>query len=180
MFSNYNNLNTSYTPGTYNQKYPITCNCDNQIQSISPNKPFEIIDMNNQLIGYFWYEGNTLDLVWDITGEALTENPNIYINAATYIQSCELICKIYNFRHEVIAKASTYVTELSNTYPLHLNIQKSSIEGINDSVSCILRIDKDLSSKLVKGVYSITLTVTHPSGFDETLFDGNKCKFEVR
>lgn len=180
MFSNYSNLNTSYTPGTYNQKYPATCNCTNEIQSISPNKPFELIDMNNQLIGYFWYQGNTLDLVWDITGEALTSDPNIYINAASYIQSCELICKIYNFRKEVVVKASSKITGSSTVYPLYLDIQKSSVEGINDSVSCILHIDSEISNKLVKGTYSITLTATHPSGFDETIFSGTNCKFEVR
>ena len=73
-------------------------------------------------MGYFWYQGNTLDLVWDITGEALTSDPNIYINAASYIQDCELICKIYNFRREVVVKASSKQTELSTSYPLYLNI----------------------------------------------------------
>ena len=180
MFSNYNNLNTSYTPGTYNQKYPTTCNCTNNLQSISPNKPFEIVDMNNQVTGYFWYQGNTLDLVWDITGEALTANPDIYINAASYVQDCELICKIYNFRKEVIVKASSKQTDISTLYPLYLDIQKSSVDGINDSISCILHIDQALSNKLVKGIYSISLTFVLPSCFDETILDGTNCKFEVR
>lgn len=175
MFSNYNNLNTSYTPGTYNQRFPTTCNCNNQIESVSPNKPFEIKDMNGQVTGYFWYQGNTLDLSWDIDGVILTDEPNSYIDVSSYIQSCELICKIYNFRREIIVKASTNKNKLSNCYPLELYADKT-----NQLATCVLHIDPEISQKLPKGTYTVSLTAIHPSGFDETLFDGSSCKFEVK
>lgn len=180
MFSNYNNLNTSYNPNNYHQKYPMSCDCNSKMESINPNKPFEMYDMGNNLIGYFWYQGNTLDLTWDIEGTLLTESNDIYFDAASYIPSCELICRIYNFRRELIATATSNYNELSDFYPLEVKVINTSKEGIATNATCTLHINKELSAKLVKGVYQISLTVVHPSGYDETLFDCTDCKFEVR
>ena len=67
MFDNFTNINTTFTPNPFECKYPQSNQLDRCIQTTSPNKPFEIKDASGKLTGYFWYYGNSVDLVFDIT-----------------------------------------------------------------------------------------------------------------
>ena len=57
---------------------------------------------------------------------------------------------------------------------------KLNPEISDNNVTVTLSISGELSQKLVKGVYYISLIATNISGYNETLFDVGACKFEVR
>ena len=67
MFNSFSNIDSSYTPNNFSPKYP-SMSREEKIQSINPNKPYEVIGRDGILKGYFWYYGNSVDLTFDITG----------------------------------------------------------------------------------------------------------------
>lgn len=166
MFDNYNNnnntnINTSFTPNPFAPQYPPVKTSQQIIQN-NPNKPYEVVDSRGNLTGYFWYYGNSIELVWDIIGEATYGQSNQYINVSDVVAYNTIIATIYDWRHQIIEKIK-----------LLPNI-------VDDNVTVTLPINGDLSQKLVKGVYTISLTMSNNQGYNETLFDTNVCNFEVR
>lgn len=161
MFDNYNNLNTSFTPNPYAPQYPPQKQPQQIIQN-NPNKPYEIIDARGNLTGYFWYYGNSVDLVWDIVGEVTSSVTNTYIDVANMLRYQTIIATIYDWRYQKIEEIKLF----------------PQIDDNNVTVT--LQIKDQLSQKLVKGVYRISLTASNSQGYNETLFDTNVCSFEVR
>ena len=164
MFDNYNNinLNTSFTPNPYAPQYPPT-KTTNQIVQNNPNKPYEVVDARGNLTGYFWYYGNSIDLVWDIVGEATTQISNTYLDVKDIIRYQVITATIYDWKHQII-EAIKLIPQIDN-------------EG---KVTVTLPINNELSQKMVKGVYTISLVASNAQGYNETLFDTNVCNFEVR
>ena len=163
MFDNYNNtnLNTSFTPPSCNVSQPSLIQKPQPIIPNNPNKPYEI-ESNGVLKGYFWYYGNSIDLTWDITGEYTSEESASYAEVKDIIDSCNIVATIYDWKYQVIDKIKL-IPIISE-----------------ESVSVTLNIKGDLSNKLVRGNYTISLTLMNDQGYNETLFSTDTCKFEVR
>lgn len=178
MFSNFNNIDTTYQPNPFQPKYPTNC-CTNNAVPASPNKPYEILSADkSKVLGYFWYYGNSVDLIFDFsdsvygyTSENISsyENKPIAILVEELLPQLKLEATIYNFRYEPILKFSNDFIISNN----EIKIDKDKV---------IISITSELSSKLVKGVYSLDLIATHNDGYHETLFSSqqNELKFEVR
>ena len=103
MFDNYNNnnntnINTSFTPNPFAPQYPPVKTSQQIIQN-NPNKPYEVVDSRGNLTGYFWYYGNSIELVWDIIGEATYGQSNQYINVSDVVAYNTIIATIYDWRH---------------------------------------------------------------------------------
>ena len=164
MFDNYNNtnLNTSFTPNPYTPQYPPVKTA-NQIVQNNPNKPYEVTDGRGNLTGYFWYYGNSVDLVWDIVGEATTQISNTYLNVADVIKYQIITATIYDWKYQIVEAIKL--------------IPQCDDKG---NVTVTLPINKELSQKMVKGVYTISLVASNAQGYNETLFDTSVCNFEVR
>lgn len=164
MFDNYNNTNlkTSFTPNPYAPQFP-PLNQPSQIQQNNPNKPFEVKDVRGNLTGYFWYYGNSVDLVWDIEGEVISADSNEYVDVAGMIKYQTITATIYNWKKEVI-----------DSIKLLPNIDE------NNNVTVRLPIQGELTQKMVKGTYTIDLVASNAQGYNETLFDTGVCNFEVR
>lgn len=193
MYENYNNKLTDYIPNnlTYDgkspQRYPI---------------PYTEYNVDGDIVGYYWYYGDTVNLVFDIDGELTVESNSIiysisgqfpttetegelnqkaynvidliswtlssitevgaeqiiynwtqdetfeaptegdkkvYITASDYIKGMVAKIQIHNFRYEIVYTEEKKIEENPN--------------------EIILSIGKDLSNKLVKGTYYITLTL---------------------
>ena len=101
MFDNYNNINTTFTPNPFAPQYPPQKQ-QQQIVQNNPNKPYEIIDARGNLTGYFWYYGNSIDLVWDIIGETTMASTNNYVNVADIIKYQIITATIYDWRNKKI------------------------------------------------------------------------------
>ena len=189
MFDNYNNQNTNYIPNNLGyacrkpMAYPI---------------PYAEYNAEGEQSGYYWYYGDTVNLVFDLIGELTVEsgtkiytvtgqeptentvgeigdcaynltdkiswslstitidgnktkygwvqnetyeNPptgeqQVYISVADYVAGMEALIKLYNFRYEEVY---SYTTEATS--------------------DITLSIGRELSEKLIKGTYYITLTL---------------------
>ena len=173
IFSNFTSPTTSqFTPNNFQGNSPNI----NQLQSAVPNKPYELKNPDGSIKGYFWYYGNSVDLIFNLSGQVVFEETDNYINVSQLIKDLTVIGTIYNFRHSKIM-------EFSNLPGAHrslsISLNKNSINEVEGN-SIIIKIDHDTSLELQKGNYYIDLNVIHPSGYSATLFDSNSCVFEVR
>ena len=132
-----------------------------QIVQNNPNKPYEVVDARGVLTGYFWYYGNSVDLTWDIVGEVTTTQDN-YVDVVDMVKYLIITATIYDWKMCKVEEIKLIPTIEDN------------------KVSVTLSINGELSQKLVKGVYEISLTASNAQGYNETLFDTGVCKFEVR
>ena len=141
MFTGYDNLSSQYTPSNLNPPFekpkPIVSNVI--------NKPFEQYDEFGNLIGYWWYYGDTRNLEFDIYGEMVVNEEDIYVDASDFLEDKEIIVTIYNFRKEPIA------TQL--------------FEG---KTKIIFPINQTLSLEMVKGVYYCSLTVQNKNEYKQS------------
>ena len=160
MFDNFNNVKTTYQVNPYAPQYPPQ-KMPTQIVQNNPNKPYEVVDARGVLTGYFWYYGNSVDLTWDIVGEVTTTQDN-YVDVVDMVKYLIITATIYDWKMCKVEEVKLIPT----------------IEDNKASVT--LSINGELSQKLVKGVYEISLTASNAQGYNETLFDTGVCKFEVR
>ena len=102
MFENYQNLNTQYTPNNYQDVFGENCENDS-LQASSPNKPYEILDATGKnVVGYFWYQGNSVILSFDIFGEGTFDN-DMFVDVSDILQECDATLTIYNDRkHNIV------------------------------------------------------------------------------
>lgn len=160
MFDNFNNVKTTYQVNPYAPQYPPQ-KMPTQIVQNNPNKPYEVVDARGVLTGYFWYYGNSVDLTWDIVGEVTTTQDN-YVDVVDMVKYLIITATIYDWKMCKVEEVKL-------------------IPNIEDNkASVTLSINGELSQKLVKGVYEISLTASNAQGYNETLFDTGVCKFEVR
>ncbi len=160
MFDNFNNVKTTYQVNPYAPQYPPQ-KMPTQIVQNNPNKPYEVVDARGVLTGYFWYYGNSVDLTWDIIGEVTTTQDN-YVDVVDMIKYLIITATIYDWKMCKVEEVKLIPTIEDN------------------KVSVTLSINGELSQKLVKGIYEISLTASNAQGYNETLFDTGVCKFEVR
>ena len=149
MFENYNNDLTDYVPNNL----PYKC------QKIYPYPiPYTEYNAEGDIVGYYWYYGDTVNLVFEIDGETTVEDKLEYVDVSDTLEGMKAKIDIYNFRYENIY---SYTTDAST--------------------EITLSIGKDLSNTMIKGIYYITLTV-----FDETtqtyipLFKDKDCTVTVK
>lgn len=160
MFDSFNNIKTTYQVNPYAPQYPPQ-KIPTQIIQNNPNKPYEVVDARGVLTGYFWYYGNSVDLTWDIVGEVTTTQDN-YVDVVDMVKYLIITATIYDWKMCKVEEVKLIPTIEDN------------------KVSVTLSINGELSQKLVKGVYEISLTASNAQGYNETLFDTGVCKFEVR
>lgn len=171
MFNSFSNMDSSYTPNNFSPKYP-SMNREEKIQSINPNKPYEVIGRDGILKGYFWYYGNSVDLTFDITGEITLEGGEYFpVYDPRLAVALDFRATIYNSRHEPIICFGK--SELDNDCSLKVDV-------LEDSIKVTLPINKEMSNlKMPRGTYYLDLTAEY-AGYCETLFDVDACTFEVR
>lgn len=139
MFDNYQNCNphSCYPPPP---KPGFT-----KLDPIRPNKPYEEYNVKGELIGYFWYYGDCVNLEYNIDGEITDVETNMYIRADEWLTTKKCKITLYDFRHDVI------------TYQI-----------LPGSSRVTFVIDSALSKALLRGVYYCTLSVIEPDD-EETI-----------
>ena len=108
MFSNFTNLETTYQPNAFQPSYPFASKQD-KIQSVNINKPYELLNADGTLKGYFWYKGNSVDLVFNLEGEITLLAQDQYLTASDIINQLQLVANIYNFRMEPVLQFSNSI-----------------------------------------------------------------------
>lgn len=153
MFDSYDNIKDHYIPS--NKPTPPTQN-DSIYHPLKPNKPFEKYNAEGELIGYYWYYGDTVNLEFTIEGEVVNEDSSKYIDAAEFMKDKQVTVQICNFRREPII-TKTYAGDAIITFA----------------------IDEEISKKLVRGNYYCTVTVFNNHGLNKTLFYQDDCTLYV-
>ena len=79
MFLNYQDIAANYTPNNLYKKFPQYSNAS-KLQPLDITKPYEEYDIKGNLIGYYWYYGNTINLDFTIDGEITVESDALILS----------------------------------------------------------------------------------------------------
>lgn len=115
-----------------------------------------------------------MDLVFDVAG-TLTLTQGLYMDAAEVLPHLLSIFTIYDHRHMCVLQYSNSNIGEPLEYKMEYDEIGNAVKGI-----IAINISHEQSMKLPKGTYTCSLTVSHPSGYHETLFNTDTCTFEVR
>ena len=159
MFSNYENIPDMYIPSNRPTCPPPEKCCPN-LDPCKPTRPYYAdYDIEGNLVGYWWYYGNTFDLEFNIEGEVTVEGSLQWSPIDEFIAGKLVTMNLYNFRREII-----YTQVIKAT-----------------SSKVIFPIDQELSNKLVRGVYYCSLNVSDEKlGFDQTVLQMEDCVLNVK
>ena len=170
-----NNLSTTYNPNAFQPSYnqqPLNSN----IQAVNINKPYEVTNTSGHLVGYFWYQGNSVDLCFELTGEVTLTEQDQWLDLSIF-KDLIVECTIYDFRREPVLKFSNDITA---EHKLEVKLNATG-DGTDVTFGYVLvQLDRELSSSLAKGTYRISLEAYNLEGYHETLFTPEICTFEVR
>lgn len=107
--------------------------------------------------GYFWYQGETIELVWDITGDVLNDATGETISVEDFLQGKTALVRMYNFLGKKVAS-----WEQAAANPIRI------------------AIDNELAEKLLTGMYSFSITLQNNLGMVCELVSRSECEIEIR
>ena len=123
------------------------CNINVGNSSSEPAKrPLEQYDARGRLVGYSWRYGDTVVLEFLTEGDVTMDDEGVYEDAETYLDGKSMVLTLYDFRYQ-----SVYSCVLPA------------------SISTKFVIDKNSSSKLVKGTYRCSLALLDKDNSEITL-----------
>ena len=79
MFSNYQDLSTNYIPNNLTCKFPTRIE-QSKLYSQDASKPYEEYNAEGKLIGYYWNQGDILNLEFMIDGEITVETTALILS----------------------------------------------------------------------------------------------------
>ena len=186
MFEQYDNLSSQYIPSNMN-KGSCLPKQNPYLDPLTPKKPYEEINAEGELVGYWWNYGDTINLEFELSGNVTVDDSNTFISVRDFIKDKQIRINIYNFRHEQIEtklfdgnnkqyQSITYsvdptvnrktiglfYTYSDNTYSqvqLPRDYIKDTIYYKEDDVKVIFGIDQAMSADLVKGIYYCSLEI---------------------
>ena len=181
MFDNYDSLadnySPKYVPNNIRPTQPTPCGIPSKLDPCEPNKPYVDYNAMGQIQGYWWHYGDTVNLEFNISGEATYESDTSeevnsdasisplqvgqYLLPDDFFKDKTIQVQLYNFRQEEMVIDKQLLMKTYGYDDLIINEDKSA--------TVIFVIDKDISKKLVKGVYYITLKVLSDD-YQDTLF----------
>lgn len=158
MFDNYQNISDMYIPSNRPTCPPPEKCCPN-LDPCKPTRPYYAdYDVEGNLVGYWWYYGNTFDLEFNIEGEYTFEETLQWVPANDFMKGKMVTMNLYNFRREII----------------YTEVVKA------DSSKVIFPVNQELSNKLVRGIYYCSLNVSDDTGFDQTVLQMEDCVLNVK
>jgi hypothetical protein len=169
MFSNYENIPDMYIPSNRPTCPPPEKCCPN-LDPCKPTRPYYAdYDIEGNLVGYWWYYGNTLNLEFTIDGEITVEGSSEYVpmkptklddgKISNYMEGKVVTMNLYNFRRELIYTKPIIATSNVVTF----------------------EIDEELSKQLVRGIYYCSLNVSDEKlGLDQTVLQMEDCVLNVK
>lgn len=108
LFEQFTNISTTYSPNSFQQKYPCA-QSDTKLESTCPNKPYEIIK-DGKLVGYFWYQGNSIELTFELSGTITLLSSDMYLTVQDIAKTLQFEANIYDFRGVRILEYSNNIT----------------------------------------------------------------------
>lgn len=108
--------------------------------------------------GFYWYRGETVELVWDITGDVLNDETQEVIPAADFLLDKTVKVKMFNF--------------------IGRKIHEWDIQ--NPTTEIKIAIDDELAAELKTGTYKFTITIYNSIGMVCEVFSKSDADFEIR
>ena len=204
IFDNYDNLKEQYIPSNMNNK-PCPPPPNPKLDPAIPKKPYCDYNAKGELVGYWWPYGNTVNLEFELSGEATTDDT--YFDVRDFIKNKQIQIKLYNFRHEVIdtklydgkdyqsfvkVKGITkksiglfYIYDEETDQYIGVKLPEAYEEGRDyyisnpDPVCIVYPIDEAMSLTLEKNTYYCSLSIIN-KGINETVFYQEDCTLTVR
>ena len=124
---------------------PCNINMTNSSSELA-TRPLEQYDARGRLVGYSWRYGDAVILEFLTEGDVTMDDEGVYEDAETYLDGKKLVLTLYDFRYQSVYNC-TMPAEVSTKFT----------------------IDKNSSSKLVKGTYRCSLVLVDADGSDTTL-----------
>ena len=109
-------------------------------------RPLEEYDARDRLVGYSWRLGDSVVLEFITEGDVTIEDEQVYEDAETYLDGKSMRFTMYDFRYQAV----------------YTCVQPAEV--ITKFI-----IDKNTSSRIVKGTYRCSLVLVDADGTDTTL-----------
>ena len=101
MFDTYEHLQDNYIPNNINPCPPKKCN-DEKLDPCIIKKPYEDYNIEGEVVGYWWYYKDILNLEFNITGDVVVEDNAIVYTAIGEKPTTETIGEIDQKAYNVV------------------------------------------------------------------------------
>ena len=85
MFLNYHNISDNYIPNNLTSAFPAAIMPESKLYSVQATKPYEEYDSKGNLCGFYWRQGESVNLEFNLDGEITVESDAIIYTDATEI-----------------------------------------------------------------------------------------------
>lgn len=134
MFSNYQDLSANYIPNNLTCKFPTRIE-QSKLYSQDASKPYEEYNTEGKLIGYYWHQGDILNLEFMIDGEITVETTALVLSNVGQVPTTETTGfvgqRCYNIRD---FKSWTCRGQLDNQYVWEIDAVFTYPTGADRSV----------------------------------------------
>lgn len=129
MFLNYQNIAKNYVPNNLINAFPSMMN-GSKLDPLDASKPFEEYNAKGELTGYFWRQGETLNLEFNIDGEITLEADAILLTAHGQAPTTQTMGKVGQKAYNIVdlkswkcvavsAMQFIWQEDIEFTYPLN-------------------------------------------------------------
>lgn len=101
MFLNYQNIAKNYVPNNLINAFPSKMN-SSKLDPLDASKPFEEYNAKGELTGYFWRQGETLNLEFNIDGEITLEADAILLTAHGQAPTTQTMGKVGQKAYNIV------------------------------------------------------------------------------
>ena len=171
IFENYQNIPNDYTPNNLIKVIEVK-ETSNKLVSCLPNKPHEIYNIKDELIGYGWNYGDTISLQFQLIGKFDTTTSPIYyivgqentdlpegertlVSAEDFVKGRTVRVRVFNFRAETVFE-----------------------QWREGNALITLNITDDFYNKIPKGVYYLVIDVIGET--KATIFNMSDCILMIK
>lgn len=166
MFDSYDNLSKNYIPSNMNFK-------KNEAQTSTSNKPYEEVNELGEVVSYFWYEGDTVDLAIDLYGELTVDSNTIVQTIKDIIPNEQTIgtpgvTYYYNSADDIWWVCSSIESSNEGTTYNWVETTEPSTPQVDTVKNVYIALTDWLSNKQIK----VTLANFRWEIIDTQLFDG--------
>lgn len=101
MFLNYQNIADNYKPNNLMNAFPRKMN-SSKLDPLDASKPFEEYNTKGELTGYFWRQGETLNLEFNIDGEITLEANAILLKVKGQTPTIQTMGKVNQRAYNIV------------------------------------------------------------------------------
>lgn len=114
MFLNYHNISDNYIPNNLMSAFPNVASSKSKLYSVQTTKPYEEYDSKGNLCGFYWRQGESVNLEFNLDGEITVESDAIIYVGATDIPTYDTVGYIGQRAYNITTLQSWTCTNIIN------------------------------------------------------------------